>query len=160
MSADRRTAVERIVEKDREGNPAVGRPLSRTQVQYQSTLEGYLRAGNRPQWMERIAEIDQGGKVAERKLAAAHAALRERCGGDDELFARRWRETARARSSEAHNTLVRQHNEWYPIERQLPVNPRTGEYVAVHGRSYRRTPLDAGWVLERFPAEPGAGDRA
>ncbi len=153
MSGDRRTAVERIVEKDRADNPAVGRPLSRTRLQYQRTLEGYLQAGNRPRWMERIAEIDQGVKTAERKLAAARAALRERCGDDHEAFARRWRETARSWSFEAHNTLVRQHNEWYPIERQLPVNPRTGDYVQVHGRSFRRRELDAAWILERFPAD-------
>jgi hypothetical protein len=149
--------VERIVEKDRADNPAVGRPLSRTQVQYQRTLEGYLQAGNRPRWMERIAEIDQGVRTAERKLAAAYAALRERCGDDEQAFARRWRETARSWSFDAHNTLVRQHNEWYPIERQLPVNPRTGEYVAVHGRSFRRSELDAAWILQRFPAGEASG---
>ena len=153
MSADRRTAVERIVEKDRAGNPAVGRPLSRTQLQYQRTLEGYLKAGNRPRWMERIAEIDRGVKDAERKVGAAYAAVRERCGDDAEAFARRWRETARSWSFEAHNTLVRQHNEWYPIERQLAVDPRTGEYLAIHGRSFRRSELDAAWILERFPAD-------
>jgi len=62
-------------------------------------------------------------------------------------------EVARGWSFDQHNTLVGQHNEWYPIERQLPVNPRTGEYVAVQGRSHRRRQLDAAWILERFPAE-------
>jgi hypothetical protein len=155
VAADRdaRSPVERIVEKDRADNPAVGRPLARTVTQYQRTLEGYLKAGNRPRWMERIAEIDRGVTTHERRLARAYGDLRERCGGDAELFARRWREVACSWSFEAHNTLVRQHNEWYPIERQLPVNPRTGEYVAIHGRSFRRPELDAAWILERFPPD-------
>jgi hypothetical protein len=148
---DARSAVERIVDKDRAENPSAGRPLSRTRLQYQRTLEGYLKAGNRPRWMERVAEIDRGVVTAERKLAAAYRALREACGDDAEAFARRWCETARTWSFDQHNTLVEQHNEWYPIERQLPVNPRTGEYVAVHGRSFRRPKLDEAWILERFP---------
>jgi hypothetical protein len=32
------------------------------------------------------------------------------------------------------------------------MDPRTGDFVAVDGTSYRRRRLDAGWVLERFPA--------
>ena len=151
---DGRTAVERIVEKDRADNPAVGRPLSRVAMQYQRSLEGYLKAGNRPRWMERIAEIDRGVAVTERKLAAAHRALSEECGDDDARFARRWREIARGWSFDEHNTLVRQHNEWYPIERQLAVNPRTGDYVRIHGRSFRRPQLDEAWILERFPPPP------
>lgn len=149
-----RSAVERIVEKDRADNPGTGRPLSRTAMQYQRSLEGYLKAGNRPRWMERIAEIDRGVTAHETRLRAAHEALREACGDDGEAFARRWRQIARSWSFDQHNTLVEQHNEWYPIERQLPVNPRTGEYVAVHGRSFRRPTLDAGWILERFPPRP------
>jgi hypothetical protein len=29
---------------------------------------------------------------------------------------------------------------------------RTRDFVLIHGRSYRRPRLDAGWVLEQFPA--------
>ncbi len=148
----RRSPVERIVEKDHRDNPGVARPLSRTAMQYQRSLEGYLQAGNRPRWMERLAEIERGVTVHTRKLEAAYAATREQFAGDPDGFARRWREIARGWSFDAHNTLVGQHNEWFPIERQLPVNPRTGEYVMVHGRSYRRPELDAAWILERFPA--------
>jgi hypothetical protein len=32
------------------------------------------------------------------------------------------------------------------------MDPRTGDYALVGGRPYRREPLDAAWVLERFPA--------
>ena len=50
------------------------------------------------------------------------------------------------------NERIRQHNEWFPIERQLPMDPRTRDYVLIHGRSYRREPLGADWVLSEFPA--------
>ena len=32
------------------------------------------------------------------------------------------------------------------------MDPRTRDFVKVGGRSYRREPLDAAWILERFPA--------
>jgi len=34
------------------------------------------------------------------------------------------------------------------------MNPRTGDYVPVGGRSYRRPVLGPDWVLEQFPATP------
>ena len=38
------------------------------------------------------------------------------------------------------------------MERDLPMDPRTGDYVLIRGRSYRRSRLDAAWILDRFPA--------
>ena len=32
------------------------------------------------------------------------------------------------------------------------MDPRTGDYVLIRGRSYRRRRLDAAWILDRFPA--------
>jgi hypothetical protein len=31
------------------------------------------------------------------------------------------------------------------------MNPRTGDFVLVNGRPYTRDPLDARWILQRFP---------
>jgi hypothetical protein len=31
------------------------------------------------------------------------------------------------------------------------MDPRTRDYVKIGGRSYRREPLDAAWILSRFP---------
>jgi len=148
----RRSPAERIISKDFRDNPGVGRSLSRHVRQSQRSVEGYLQSGERPRWMDRVAEIDRGEAAAVRALEAAHAALAESLRDDARAFAARWREVAAGWSFGEHNTLVRQHNEWYPIERQLPVNPVTGEYVQIHGRSYRRRALDAAWILERFPA--------
>ena len=50
------------------------------------------------------------------------------------------------------NDLIDRHNRYYPIESRLPMDPRTRDYVKIGGRSYRREPLDAAWILERFPA--------
>ena len=150
-AADRRSPAERLLDRRREHDGTAGQPLSRSSMQYQRSLEAYLKAGNRPRWMERIAEIDQGIARERRRLERAHRDLREAYGADAEGFARRWREVAHTWPFDELNELIRQHNEWYPIERQLPVDPRTRDYVLVHGRSFRRRPLGPDWVLELFP---------
>ena len=143
--------VERLIERSRVDAAARGE-LSRRARQTRRSLEDYLKAGNRPRWMERLAEIDQGVARELRRLERTHRALRARYADDKRVFADRWRATAEAWSFDELNELIRQHNDWYPIERQLPMDPRTRDYVLIHGRSYRREPLGPEWVLEQFPA--------
>lgn len=149
---DPQTPAERLLQRNREGIGGIGRPLSERAQQRQRTLEGYFQAGNRPRWMERIGEIDQGIATARRRLEREYRQLREECAGDEARFAARWRERARTWAFDDVNELIHQHNEWFPIERRLPVDPRTGDYVRVNGRSYRRRMLGPDWVLEQFPA--------
>jgi hypothetical protein len=148
-----RTIVERIVGQDIDEEAGKGRPLSSRARQTQRSIEAYLKAGVRPRWMERVAEVDHGIARERRRLAAAYVALREEYDGEADLFAAAWRERVHTwRFDPALNELIEQHNEWYPIERDLAVNPRTGEYVPVGGRSYRRPLLGPEWALAQFPA--------
>jgi hypothetical protein len=101
--------------------------------------------------MERLIEIDAAIARRRAELEQAYAALRRECGADREQFARRWRAHAEALDFGALNDLIAQHNEWYPIERDLPMDLRTRDYVKVGGRSYRRPVLGPQWVLEQFP---------
>jgi hypothetical protein len=148
--------VERLVGRDLDEEAGKGRPLSSGARQHQRSVEAYLKGGVRPRWMERIGEIDARIDRERRQLARAHRALREECAGDRAGFGGRWRAIAQAWRFDELNELIDQHNEWYPIERRLPMNPRTGEYVRVGGRSYRREPLGPGWVLDHFTPEPPA----
>jgi hypothetical protein len=148
------TPVERLVARSLEDERAGGRPLSRRARQTQRTVESYLEAGVPPRWMERLVEIDGGVKREKRRLERAYRALRDECGEQPELFARRWRALAQSRSFDAVNELIREHNDWYPVERDLPMDPRTRDYVLLRGRSYRRPELGPEWVLEHFPASP------
>jgi hypothetical protein len=51
------------------------------------------------------------------------------------------------------NDLIERHNLWYPVESRLPMDPRTGDFALVNGRDYRLAPLDADWILQRFPPD-------
>jgi hypothetical protein len=152
VSQDRRTAAERFIAERLEDPRSAGRPISARARQSQRSLEAYLRAGVRPRWMERLIEIEHGTRRERRRLAEAYAELRAECGPDRARFARRWRSIAAAWSFDELNELIRTHNDWYPVERDLPMDMRTRDYVLVNGRSYRRRELDAGWILEQFEA--------
>jgi hypothetical protein len=154
---DARTSVERLLARAAAERSGEGRALSSRARQTQRSVESYLKAGVRPRWMERLAEIDGGIARERRALERAHRALARECGGDREAFARRWIALAESWRFNALNDLIEQHNEWYPVERDLPMDPRTRDYVPVHGRSYRRPLLGPRWVLEQFPPSPPGG---
>lgn len=150
------TPVERILTRDLDELDGLGRPLSRRARHAQRSVEAYLKAGGRPQWMERVMEVDRRIGMERRRFEAAYRRLREECGHDAREFAERWRAHAReARFDEDLNELIDRHNAWYPIERDLPMDLRTRDYVLVNGRSYRRPRLGPEWVLEQFPPRLG-----
>jgi hypothetical protein len=151
MTDEHRTAVERLVAESLEDPRSGGRPFTSRARETRRSLEDYLRAGVRPRWMERLIEIERGTARERRYLAAAYDALRMECGDDRAAFARRWGATARAWRFDHLNELIRTHNEWYPVERDLLMDLRTRDYVTINGRSYRRRELGPDWVLERFP---------
>jgi hypothetical protein len=148
---DRRTAAERYIAESLEDPRSGGHRFSERSRMTRRSLENYLKAGMRPRWMDRLMEIERDTKRELRRLGEAYEALHEECGADRARFAHRWRAIADAWSFEDVNELIRTHNEWYPVERDLPIDLRTRDYVLINGRSYRRRELDAGWILEQFP---------
>ena len=86
--------------------------------------------------------------------------LVEECGQDADRFAAEWTAKVRAWSFERVNVLVRQHNAWYPLEVDLPMDPRSRDFVPIHGKSYRRLELGPAWAAEHFPADPRARGRS
>jgi hypothetical protein len=117
-----------------------------------ATVEAYLAAQVMPRWMERLREIHDEIASHRIRLERSYRELKEACADDRQAFDRRWREIAQGWNFRYLNDLIDQHNDYYPIEANLPVNPRTGDYVTLTGRSYRREPLGPDWVLEQFPA--------
>ena len=153
MTDDRaRSPAERFVAESLEDPRSAGRPFSDRARLTRRSLEDYLKAGMRPRWMERLIEIERGMARERERLAEVYAALQEECGDDRPRFAQRWRAVARSWRFDDLNELIRTHNEWYPVERDLPMDLRTRDYVLINGRSYRRPELGPAWVLEQFPA--------
>ncbi len=144
----------RQIETAMRTNPHRGRPLRARAGAGRPSVEAYANAAlGAPRWVERMQEIETHEQVHRERLAAEWEALR-RTGGAG--FAQAWRAAARAWDFGEVNRLIEQHNAWYPIERDLPIDMRTRDYVTPFGIPFRRRRLDADWILERFPVEAGA----
>jgi hypothetical protein len=152
-----RSPIERHVEKSFiDPDSGYGKPLSRRARQTKRTVESYLKAGVMPRYMERLRDIENGMRNERRRLERAYRQLQEEWGHDADEFARRWRARTKAQRFDELNEMIREHNDWYPIESNLPMDPRTRDYVLIRGRSYRRRELTPSWILEQFPARPDA----
>ena len=135
------------LEADLRDSPLRGRELSLRLRNFRPDAGSYLASLGGPlPYMARLREIDALTIQHEQQLADAYETL----GGDPAA----WAALARRWDFGEVNDLIERHNRWYPAESRLPMDPRTGDYALVNGRSYRRRPLDASWVLERFPSPP------
>src|SRR5262245_40223558 len=149
---DRRELVG--LEEDLRSAPDRGRPVRMRLRNFRPAADAYLAAARGPlAYMVRLHVIEVQVDAQTERLAEAWHAVAAESEGDDQRFAARWQETAEAWSFDEVNDLVERHNRWYPAESRLPMDPTTGDFALVNGRTYRLAPLDADWVLERFPAE-------
>lgn len=139
------SAVEREKLLDEvELNPLTRAPLKRRIRRFRPEPDRYLASLGGPlPFMRRLRQIDDEIEALTLRLAQAYA---ERA--DDAA----WRRLAERWDFGDVNELIERHNRYYPIEARLPMDPRTRDYVKLGGRSYRRDPLDAAWILDRFPA--------
>jgi hypothetical protein len=137
---------ERLV-ADADLNPLLGRPLRRRLRNFTPDPTTYLASLGGPlPYMQRARRIDEEIERHLERLAEAYAGL-----GHDPVA---WRRVAERWDFSETNELIDKHNRYFPIEARLPMDPKTRDYVKVGGRSYRRRPLDAAWILDRFPAVP------
>lgn len=145
------------LEQDLDGSPLAGRPLRLRLRMFRPSAEGYLASLGGPlPYMVRLREITAKTAAHEEALARARDELAAECAGEPARFGCCWRELAASWSFAEVNDLIERHNRWYPAESRLPMEPKRGDYALVNGEDYRRRPLDADWVIERFPAEVGA----
>jgi hypothetical protein len=153
----REGTVRSLAERERlaeelEGSPLKGRPLRRRLRNFRPDAASYITSLGGPlPYMARLREIHERTGSHERRLAEEWARVAAECRGDERLFEQRWRRVAERWNFVEVNDLIDRHNRWFPIESRLPMDPRTGDFVLLDGRPYRRRPLDAAWVLERFP---------
>jgi hypothetical protein len=112
-----------------------------------------LAVGGAPAWSRRLRRIDALTDAALVELEAAWRQLARTRPQDPRAFATLWREQAARADFRRVNDLIRRHNQHLPAEANLAMDVRTGDFVGPGGGDYRRQPLDAEWVLSRFPPE-------
>jgi len=130
---------------DLRDSPLRGQELPLRLRNFRPDAGSYLASLGGPlPYMARLREIDAMTDEHEQRLAEAYQLI-----GHDPGH---WSALAREWDFTEVNELIERHNRWYPVESRLRMDPRTGDYALVNGRSYRRRRLDATWVLERFPS--------
>ena len=131
-----------------------GKPMRIRLRNFRSSAEAYLASAGGPlPYMLRLRVIEQQTAQHESALAQVWHELADECAGDPRRFWLEWSSEAGRWSFDETNELIERHNRWYPVESRLAMDPRTGDYVLVSGSAYRLEPLDAEWVLERFPPD-------
>jgi hypothetical protein len=131
--------------EDLQGNPLAGAPLRRRLRNFRPDADAQLAALGGPlAWMRRLRAIELAVELHEQQLADAYA---------ERESPEQWRRLAEAWDFSEVNDLIERHNRYYPAESRLPMNPRTGDFVRINGKPYTRAPLDAGWILARFPPD-------
>jgi hypothetical protein len=150
----------RVLEAELAVSPVKGKPLEQRLRNFRPGADSAIRAlGGPTVWMRRLRTIEEERARHEAAIGEAWLALAAEADGS-EAFAREWREIAHRWSFAQVNELIDRHNRYFPAEAGLPMDPRTRDFVKINGRSYLREPLDADWILERWPADLSAARRA
>lgn len=144
------------LEADLETSPVRGKPLRQRLRNFRSDpASGVQALGGPTAWMGRLRAIEDAVEQHERRLGVAWRTLAGET-EDNPEFAAAWRELADTWSFAEVNELIERHNRNFPAEARLAMDPRTRDFVRINGRSYLRQPLDADWILERYPANRDA----
>lgn len=141
------------LDEDLRSSPLRGKRLRLRLLNFRPAADGYLSALGGPlPYMVRLREIAEMTDAHEARLRDAWRYLAA-SSADGEAFAAAWRAEVEVWSFDEVNDLIERHNLYYPAESRLPMDPKTRTHALVNGEDYRKRPLDAAWVLERFPAE-------
>ena len=144
------------LETDLESSPVRGKPLRQRLRNFRPDPDSGVRAlGGPTAWMRRLRAIEDAVEQHERRLEESWRALAE-ADEDPAGFAAAWLELAESSNFAEVNDLIERHNRNFPAEARLAMDPRTRDFVRINGRSYLREPLDASWILARFPPDRGA----
>jgi hypothetical protein len=145
-------AEREALEADLRESPVAGEPLPQRLRNFRPSADAAVRALGGPlAWMRRLREIEVRIAEHEARLAEARELLRAEHDDDKPGFAHAWEALAESWSFGDVNELIERHNRNFPAEARLAMSPRTGDFVPVNGKPYKREPLDAQWILERFP---------
>lgn len=133
----------RVLEADLAESPVAGRPLRPRLRNFRPDPESAVRALGGPlMWMRRLRAIEDAYDQHVRQLEAAYW----------ETDPADWPRVAREWDFSEINALIERHNRHFPAEARLPMDPRTRDFVRINGDRYEREPLDAEWILRRWPA--------
>jgi hypothetical protein len=112
-----------------------------------------IAMGGAPAWAVRLKKIETHTDAHLADLLDRWTSIAYRFRAQPEQFAPAWREHLEQLDFGVVNELIRRHNRYFPAEANLPMSPRTGDYVGWGGHEWRCSPLTVEWAERQFPAD-------
>lgn len=103
-----------------------GKPLKIPQVNFTIPLEKKIQALSGPPYFAvRARRIEHMTDQLIEKLTAKYSNMIEKFGSRPNVFARKWKELIEGWPLDRLNDLIEKHNKYFPIEANLPIDPRS-----------------------------------
>jgi hypothetical protein len=112
-----------------------------------------IAMGGAPAWAVRLKKIETLTDALIADLLDRWMSIAYQCRAEPGQFASAWREHLSQLDFGVVNELIRRHNRYFPAEANLPMSPRTGDYVGWGGHDWRCSPLTVEWAEQLFPAD-------
>ncbi len=141
MTAGRSDNIFRIRAKDRmigeklasQGIPEnlKGKPLKIPQANFTISLENKVKSMfGPPHYATRARRIENITQKLIEDLAVEHENMKQEYDDRPEVFARKWQELIASLELDDLNELIEKHNQYYPMEANLQIDPETGAPLA------------------------------
>ena len=112
-----------------------------------------IAMGGAPAWAVRLKKIEMLTDQLLSDLLNGWKSTAHQHRKHPELFADAWRGYLGRFNFDLVNELISRHNRYFPAEANLPMSPKTGDYVGWGGRDWRCSLLTIEWAENEFPAD-------
>ena len=106
-----------------------------------------------PAWAVRLKQIHDGRTQLRATLEQSWADHARRLRGRPADFAARWRTFVEKLDLAKLNTLIKKHNDYYPIEARLPILYPSNKYYVPPGVEWPQSPVTAAGILDDYPPD-------
>ncbi|MBI4329494.1 MAG: hypothetical protein HY685_06485 [Chloroflexi bacterium] len=147
----------RLIQEGLQGSRLKGRPQEIHRAPFSFSVEEAVKGAVQgpPRYIRPLKQIEDLTDQALERLRLRWRQLAQELKERPEAFAEAWLAAARRERFSRINRLIDQHNRYYPIEADLPMDPRTGGYRLRCGGTWKKELLGAAWVLRELPADLG-----
>ena len=135
-------------------NPYKGKPVYIHLPSFKITLDEYLKAmDGPPAWVMRLKRIEDWMDQTSARVHKDWVEMALENFDNSENFRREWMRFIENFDFSQINKWIGDHNEYFPIEANLPYDIRTGKMLYGGGPFRKKEFLGPDWLLDQFPPD-------
>ena len=132
----------------------IGKPLNIPEVNFTIPLEKKIQAVSGPPYYAiRARQIEQLTEHLMEDLTVQYRNMMDKFSDRPEIFASKWKESIKSVELDSLNDLIERHNKYYPIETNLPIDPRSGALMFGCARWEPKDKVTTDSLLQLFPVD-------